>query len=129
MWPDKSVNAVVCMKYLTATADPINILDDPIIITEMNLLWKLGGDEAPVDLFDKITWGVKDYTPLQRIVYTMMTIQPTQNQLVEKHVQLAALVRKTNVGQARATASGDALLFHPMLQRGFSSKKEREEKG
>ena len=91
------------MKYLTATADTIKILDDPIIKTEMNLLWKIGGEESPVDLFDKITWGVEDYTPL-RIVHTMINIHPTQIQRVENHVQLAALVCKTNVGQARATA-------------------------
>ena len=102
------------MKYLTRTADQIKILDDLIIKMKTNLLWKLGGEESPVDLFDKITWGVKDYTPLQRIVHTTITTHPTQTQQVENHVQLEALVCKTSVGEARATAH---MMMHSYLIR------------
>ena len=98
------VNTVVCMNYLTATLDSIKMLDYLIIKGEIYLLWKLGCKGSPVDLFHRMTWNVKDYTLLKRTVHTMLTIYPTQNQCVENHVQLAALVCKTNIGEARATA-------------------------
>jgi hypothetical protein len=88
MWPDKtanlkghntleqvvSMNVDVCIKYLTTTTYPIKILNGPSIKAKMDLLWKFRGDKAPVDLFDKITWDIKYYTPLQHTMHPMTTI-------------------------------------------------------
>ena len=82
----------------------VKALDDPLIKSERDLLWKLGSARSPIDIFDKETWGGFDYTPLQSVFHSIIAVHPTQNQRVENHVQLAALVRSTNAGQARATA-------------------------
>jgi hypothetical protein len=70
----------------------------------MDLLWEVEGEESFIGFFDKTIWGVKDYTLLQHTVHAMITIYPNQNQRIENHMQLVALVCKTNVGQARAMA-------------------------
>ena len=70
---------------------------------DITLLWKLGGEQPSVGLFDKITWVNKNYAPLLHTVHTMTNIHQTQTQHVKNHVQLAALVCKTNIGQVRAT--------------------------
>ena len=133
VWPDENielkshhmtadkkviVNTADCMRYLTANADPFTILEDPMIKMETDLLWRLGAAESPIDLFDKTTWGDGDFTPLQNIVHTIIAIQPTQNQQVENHVQLTALVRKTNCGEARATAR---TMIHSYLIRRYNA--------
>ena len=75
---------------------------------------------SPIDIFDKETWGARggvDYTPLQSVFHGIIAVHPAQNQRVENHVQLAALVRSTNVGQARAT---DRAMIHSYLVRRYN---------
>ena len=59
--------------------------------------------------------GVVDYAPLRKILQSIVAIHPTQNQRVENHVQLAALVGKMNVGEYRATARG--MLYSYLVRR------------
>ena len=112
-----SVEVDECMRNLTRNADPIKILDDPLIKSERDLLWKLGSARSPIDIFNEKTWGDVDYTPLQSIVHAIVAVHPAQNQRVENHVQLAALVRSTHVGQARATARA---MIHSYLVRRYN---------
>ena len=64
---------------MVANAGTFTILEDPMTKMETDLPWKLGAAESPVNLFDKTTWGDGDFTPLQKIVHTIIIIQPTQN--------------------------------------------------
>ena len=64
----------------------------------------MAASEETVDIFDETTWGDERYDGILSLVHCMVVIHPTQNQRVESHVQAAAIVRKTNVKEARATA-------------------------
>ena len=112
-----SVEVDECMQYLTRNADPIKILDDPLIKSERDLLWKLGSVRLPIGVFDKETWGGVDYTPLQSVFHSIIVVHPTKKKHVENHVQLAALIRSTNVGQARVTARA---MIHSYLVRQYN---------
>ena len=52
-------DAAKCMQYLTANADPIKILEDPGILSERDLLWKLTSEQSPINLLDQTTWDNK----------------------------------------------------------------------
>ena len=80
------------------------MLEGPVITSERDLLRKLASEQSPINLLDETTWGDTDYEPLQNIVHTIIANRATQNQRVENHVQLAALVCKANVLEVRATA-------------------------
>ena len=121
------VNSRNCMDYLTKSADPMEMLNDPLVKMMQPDLWKLAHSASTVDIFDESTWRGDDYKDLREIVQTIIIIHPTQNQRVENHVQLAALVRKTNVGEARATARGmiHSYLIRRNNEKSLAAKKAR----
>lgn len=105
------------MRYLTAQASADEILGDPILKDIMPILRKFAGSDATVDLFDKRTWGGDDYQPLHRIVHGVISIHASQNQGVENYVQSAAIVRQSNVKEARASAR---VLLHSFIIKRFN---------
>ena len=114
----EKINTAECMRYLTAKADPIKILGDPLIKDVKPYLWKVASSSTPVDIFDKSTWGGDDFSPLHKLICCSVAIHASQNQRVENHVQATAQVRKTNVGEARGTAR---VRLHSYLIRRYNS--------
>ena len=64
---------------------------------------------------DKSTWGEVDYTSLLDGIWRTIGIHSHHQQLCENYVQLAALIAKTKVGEARRTwrAIGMSTLIRP----------------
>ena len=92
-----------CLKYLTAKADPHTILEDPLINDHKQLWWKMANADGTVDLFDEATWNGEKFEPLLDLVHQLIVIHALHQQRCENHVQLAALVASTNVGEDRRT--------------------------
>ena len=69
--------------------------------------------------FDKSTWeGVSDYTPIIDVVHKRIAIHPIHQQQCELHVQMAAFVASTNVGEVRRSCRAMCLstIFRPYHQ-------------
>ena len=95
-------------------------MNDPIISENKELLWEMA-EEDPLgfDLFDKSTWkGVSDYTPIIDVVHKRIAIHPIHQQRCELHVQMAAFVASTNVGEVRRSCRAMCLstIFRPYHQ-------------
>ena len=58
---------------------------------------------------DKSTWGEVDFEPLIDGIHKTIAIQPHHQQRCENFVQMAALVSKTLVGEARRTWRATAI--------------------
>ena len=98
------VNIRECMEYLTKGHGANKILEDPNIRDHKELLMKFASAKTAVDLFDEKTWGGKDYNSLVETVDTMIAIHASQNQGVKSYVKSTAIVRRTNVEEARSAA-------------------------
>ena len=86
-----------CMEYLTALADPKEMLKDYLLCAEKDLWWKMAVANQVVDLFDMSTWCGTDYEPLVDLIHNIVVPHPVHQQLAESYVQAAALVSSTNV--------------------------------
>ena len=95
------IDTAECMRYLTANADPIKIICNLPLQEVKPLLWKIATAENTVGVFDEETWQGVNYSGMQLFIHKMIVIHSSQNQRVENHVQLTALVQKTNIGEAR----------------------------
>ena len=119
-----TVNIRDIMSYLfkdqsqDGKANVIKILEDPLITAEKTLLWQFANAEGVVDLFDETTWGDVDFKPLQTLVHTRILIHSAHNQGVESYIYATGVVRKTGVGESRATAR---MMIHSHLIRRFNS--------
>ena len=83
------------MEYLTAVADPKNILEDPLIQNNRELLWQMASAVNPVNLFDKSTWPDSvDFNPLLDVVHNVIDPHMCQTQWIESYVQMHALSQK-----------------------------------
>ena len=83
-----------------------------IIVDNKDLLLKFAAFGDSVDLFDKDTLDGDDYMQLKTTVHAIIAIHASQNQGVDNHVQAAAIVRKTNCGEARASARVISNSYH-----------------
>ena len=95
-------------------------MKDPIIGDNKDLLWEMA-EEDPLkfDLFDKSTWqGVVDYAPIIDLVHKQIVIHPVHQQRCELHVQMAAYIASTNVGEVRRSCRALCLssIFRPYHQ-------------
>jgi len=86
-------------------ADPKKIIEHPIIAENKDLLWKMAEEnKTKFDLWDPSTWSNgSDYASIQDVVYKRISIQFVHQQQCELHVQMAAYVAATNVGEVRRT--------------------------
>lgn len=86
-------------------ADPKAIIEHPIIAENKDLLWRMAGeDKIHFDLFDSATWSHgSDFTAIQDVVHKRIAIQFVHQQRCELHVQMAAYVASTSVGEVRRT--------------------------
>ena len=92
-----------CLGYLTGPIDPHEILNDQLIVKCKDLWWQMASAEKIVDLFNASTWCGVDYNPLVNLVHRQIALHPIHQQLVENHVQMAALVATTYVEEDRRT--------------------------
>ena len=114
------------------TANPEAIMKDPIIGDNKDLLWEMA-EEDPLqfDLFDKSTWqGVVDYTPIIDLVHKQIAIHPVHQQRCELHVQMAAYVASTNVGEVRRSCRALCLssIFRPYHQWALEKYQKKRDK-
>lgn len=79
------------------------IIEDPVIKNKIDLLQKMTLAEDTVDLFDDSTWDREDYEPLVDVTHKPIVIHAIYQHRAENHIQLAALVARTNVQEDRRT--------------------------
>lgn len=98
------INVKDCMLYLTAEADREAIKSTPFVNSHKELIKKMGQCNHEVNLLKKRTWGTgNDFSELEDAIWNEIAIHSCHQQRVEQFVQLAALVAKTNVKEARRT--------------------------
>lgn len=98
------INVKDCMLYLTAEADREAIKSTPFVKSHKELIKKMGQCNHEVNLLNKRTWGAgNDFSELEDAIWNEIAIHSCHQQRVEQFVQLAALVAKTNVKEARRT--------------------------
>ena len=57
--------------------------------------------DAVVDLYDNSTWCDVDYDPLVNVIHRRIALHSIHQQHVENHVEMAAHVASTHVGEDR----------------------------
>ena len=101
-------------------ADPKKIIEHPIIAENKDLLWKMAEEnKTTFDLWDRTTWSSgSDYATIIDVVHKRIAIQFVHQQQCELHVQMAAYVAATNVGEVRRTSHCICLsvIFRPYHQ-------------
>ena len=123
-----TVDSRDCLEYLTENADPMEILEDPLIKNNQTLLWQMAAADTPVDLFERgerKTWNGVNYSPMVKVVHEEIAPHMSQCQRVESHVQTNAIVSRTNVGEARRTSRATV---HTALHRTFNQESVEEKR-
>ena len=92
------INMRICLEYLTSTAEPLEILKDPLIVESKELWWRMGSDDVTVDLLKRSTWWCNvDYEMLVDVIHRRIALHPIHQQRVENHIQMVAQVASTHV--------------------------------
>ena len=95
------VDSRECMEYLTSKCGPKEILLDPLVSENKELLWFMASAEETVDLFDKSTWGDVEYDDLVEAFHKKVAIHCCNSQRTESFVLASAIISRTNVEEAR----------------------------
>ena len=89
------------LEDLTSITDPLEILKDPLIVELKDLWWQMASADTTVDLYNNSNWCDVNDDPLVIVIHHMIAIHSIHQQRLENHVQMAAHVASTHVGEDR----------------------------
>ena len=104
-----TVNLRSSMDYITSEANRDDILKDPLVDGNWELIKSLAVSETTVQLFakdedgklDDTTWDGVDYKPLFTAMWKRICIHSSHQQRCENYVQLAGLLSSTQIEEVR----------------------------
>ena len=115
------------MRYLTGKANVSEILKDPLIQKEKDLLFQTLEAPEVVDFFDEGTWDGVDYGPIVDLIHEYIVPHASNQQRIEGFVQMINIMARSNVkgGRRSARLIIFSILFHP-YNRASVDEKQKE---